>query len=126
MSSELGPAITESSAEPSEEDLLDRTEPPPAGLQAYRLLIRITHLADSFRPPARGTKDFEALAQQVLDSLRAPMQANQGFHELQLDGFSQCVSLCSFILLSNGTAHNTRTFFPACFYLSISSSNTCI
>ncbi|XP_028170517.1 uncharacterized protein LOC114360136, partial [Ostrinia furnacalis] len=73
--------------EPPEEELT--TEPAIPGLTAYTMLIRITGLADSFRPPAPGTKEYEELSKQVADSLASEMKSTKGFQGVIVNGFMQ-------------------------------------
>ncbi|KAJ2945024.1 hypothetical protein O0L34_g1921 [Tuta absoluta] len=73
--------------EPAEDEIT--TEPPIPGLTAYTMLIRITGLADSFKPPAEGSKEYEELSQQVADSLRREIAGQKGFHKLKLNSFVQ-------------------------------------
>ncbi|XP_049881200.1 uncharacterized protein LOC126377502 isoform X3 [Pectinophora gossypiella] len=73
--------------EPTEEEL--STEPTIPGETAYTMLIRITGLADSFKPPAPGSKEFDDLSQQVADAMRQEIGGTKGFHGLQVNGFMQ-------------------------------------
>jgi hypothetical protein len=65
------------------------TEPIIPGLAAYTMLVRITGLADSFRPPAAGTKEYEDLSKQVVDSFEREISSNKGYHGMVVNGFSQ-------------------------------------
>lgn len=89
-----------SSSEPAEEE--SSTEAVPPGVQAYRMLIRVTGLGEGFRPPAPATPAFEELREQLLPALRSQLQVDKGFYDLHLNGFSQyvpillCFPLCYF------------------------------
>lgn len=64
------------------------TEAPP-GSRSYSLLVRVTGLADSFRPPAAGSSDFEELAKKVADSLASELRRTKGYQSLMVNGFMQ-------------------------------------
>ncbi|RVE45012.1 hypothetical protein evm_010330 [Chilo suppressalis] len=73
--------------EPPEEEIT--TEPIIPGLSAYTLLIRITGLADNFRPPAAGSREYEDLSKQVVDNLEREIGKNKGYHGMVVNGFMQ-------------------------------------
>lgn len=83
------PAKSPLSSEPAEEELT--TEAVPLGVQAYRVLIRVTGLGEGFRPPAKGTPAFDELGAQLLPPLRKQLQADKGFYDLNLNSFLQYV-----------------------------------
>ncbi|XP_063630295.1 uncharacterized protein LOC134801598 isoform X2 [Cydia splendana] len=73
--------------EPAEDEVT--TEAIIPGQTAYTMLIRITGLADSFKPPAEGSQEFAELKRQVEDSLIREVSKNKGYRGLQLNGFMQ-------------------------------------
>ncbi|KAM3958019.1 LOW QUALITY PROTEIN: DOMON-like domain-containing protein nahoda [Aphomia sociella] len=73
--------------EPPEEEIT--TEAIIPGVSAYTMLIRITGLADSFKPPAAGSKEYEELSQQVVNSFVKELGKNKGYHGLVVNGFMQ-------------------------------------
>ncbi|XP_063547174.1 uncharacterized protein LOC134754755 isoform X2 [Cydia strobilella] len=73
--------------EPAEDEVT--TEAIIPGQAAYTMLIRITGLADSFKPPAEGSQEFAELKRQVEDSLIREVSKNKGYRGLQLNGFMQ-------------------------------------
>ncbi|XP_052758025.1 uncharacterized protein LOC113522394 isoform X2 [Galleria mellonella] len=73
--------------EPPEEEVT--TEAVIPGVSAYTMLIRITGLADSFKPPAAGSKEYEELSQQVINSFVKELGKNKGYHGLAVNGFMQ-------------------------------------
>ncbi|XP_039765017.1 uncharacterized protein LOC120637291 isoform X3 [Pararge aegeria] len=76
-----GPELTEEEEEQS-------TEAAP-GSRSYSILVRMTGLADSFRPPAAGSSDFEDLAKKVADNLAAELSRTKGYQSLTVNGFMQ-------------------------------------
>ncbi|CAK1589864.1 unnamed protein product [Parnassius mnemosyne] len=73
--------------EPVEEE--ETTEAVVSGEVAYTMLIRITGLADSFKPPAAGSKEFEELSNQVVDVLGRELSRTKGYKGLVVNGFMQ-------------------------------------
>ncbi|XP_047998582.1 uncharacterized protein LOC125235942 isoform X4 [Leguminivora glycinivorella] len=73
--------------EPAEDEIA--TEAIIPGQTAYTMLIRITGLADNFKPPAEGSQEFAELKRQVEDSLIREVSKNKGYQGLQLNGFMQ-------------------------------------
>ncbi|XP_060807673.1 uncharacterized protein LOC106141451 isoform X2 [Amyelois transitella] len=73
--------------EPAEEEIT--TEKAVPGETVYTMLIRITGLADSFKPPAAGSKEYEDLSQQVADNLARELKGTKGYHGLAVNGFMQ-------------------------------------
>ncbi|CAK1547848.1 unnamed protein product [Leptosia nina] len=65
------------------------TEAAVPGLHTYALLIRITGLADSFRPPAPPSPEYEELAQRVVNSLAAELAKTKGYKDVKVNGFMQ-------------------------------------
>ncbi|XP_053620330.1 uncharacterized protein LOC128680882 isoform X2 [Plodia interpunctella] len=73
--------------EPPEEEVT--TEKILPGETAYTILIRITGLAESFKPPSPGSKEYEELSQQVMDNLARELKRSKGYHGLVVNGFMQ-------------------------------------
>ncbi|KAL0811063.1 hypothetical protein ABMA28_010340 [Loxostege sticticalis] len=73
--------------EPPEDEVT--TEPTIPGLSSYIMLIRITGLAESFKPPAPGTKEYEDLSKQVAENLANEIKRNKGFQGVTVNGFMQ-------------------------------------
>ncbi|CAH0598382.1 unnamed protein product [Chrysodeixis includens] len=73
--------------EPVEEEVT--TEAILPGQASYTLLIRITGLADNFKPPAPNSKEYDELSKQLVDSLAAEIGKNKGYHGLLVNGFMQ-------------------------------------
>lgn len=73
--------------EPEEEEIT--TEPYVPGLSSYTMLVRITGLAENFKSPAQGSKEYEELSRQVADSLSTSLSRLKGYHAILLDGFMQ-------------------------------------
>ncbi|XP_045519064.1 uncharacterized protein LOC123710853 isoform X1 [Pieris brassicae] len=73
--------------EPIEEE--QTTEAVIPGSHTYALLIRITGLADSFRPPAAASPEYEELAQRVVNSLAGELARTKGYKDVKVNGFMQ-------------------------------------
>ncbi|XP_075986210.1 DOMON-like domain-containing protein nahoda isoform X2 [Anticarsia gemmatalis] len=73
--------------EPTEEEIT--TEPILPGQTSYTMFIRITGLADSFKPPAPGSKEYDELSAQVVDNIAGEISRNKGYHGLIVNGFMQ-------------------------------------
>ncbi|XP_050356652.1 uncharacterized protein LOC126777614 isoform X5 [Nymphalis io] len=73
--------------EPDEEEQTTETVLP--GTKTYTLLLKITGLADNFRPPAVGSPDFEDLAQKVSTNLAQELSRTKGYQGLTVNGFMQ-------------------------------------
>ncbi|GBP74467.1 hypothetical protein EVAR_58968_1 [Eumeta japonica] len=65
------------------------TEPPIPGLKSYTMFVKVTGLANSFKPPARGTTDYEELSQQLTSNLGSALGTNPGYKDLTLDDLMQ-------------------------------------
>ncbi|XP_045454874.1 uncharacterized protein LOC123664374 [Melitaea cinxia] len=74
--------------EPTEEEEWT-TEKPIPGSKSYAILVKITGLADSFRPPAEGTSDYKDLATKVAESLANELSKTKGYRGLVVNGFMQ-------------------------------------
>ncbi|XP_050669313.1 uncharacterized protein LOC126968369 isoform X2 [Leptidea sinapis] len=73
--------------EPLEEE--QTTEIVLPGSHTYAMLIRITGLADNFKPPAVGSREYEELATQVVDSLAGEFAKIKGYKGIVVNGFMQ-------------------------------------
>ncbi|KPJ20098.1 Cell surface glycoprotein 1 [Papilio machaon] len=73
--------------EPVEEEMT--TEAAVPGEVAYAMLVRVRGLAESFRPPAAGSQEYEDLSRQLLDVLGRELANNKGYKALLLNGFMQ-------------------------------------
>lgn len=76
-------------SEPAEEEITTETILP--GQSSYTMFIRITGLADSFKPPAPNSKEYDELSLNVANSIAAQISGQKGYHGLQVNGFSQSV-----------------------------------
>ncbi|XP_069356051.1 uncharacterized protein [Maniola hyperantus] len=75
--------------EPSIEEEEQSTEAQLPGTRSYSLLVRLTGLADSFRPPAAGSADYEDLAKKITDNLAQELSRTKGYQSLTVNGFMQ-------------------------------------
>ncbi|XP_046972493.1 uncharacterized protein LOC124539236 [Vanessa cardui] len=73
--------------EPEEEE--QTTEVVLPGTKTYSILLKITGLADNFRPPAVGSPDFDDLAEKVSSNLAQELSRTKGYQGLAVNGFMQ-------------------------------------
>ncbi|XP_037301180.1 uncharacterized protein LOC119191375 [Manduca sexta] len=73
--------------EPVEEEVT--TEAILPGQSFYTMLVRVTGLADSFHPPAPGSKEYDELSAQVADNVGSTLGRTKGYQGVVVNGFMQ-------------------------------------